>query len=307
VENPQFSTLYIANSILSDERNGAGTNCDNSGGQIVDDGYNLDSGTSCGFSTSNHSLSNTDPKLGPLAHNGGPTQTTTLLPGSPAIDAGGTSANGCPPTDQRGVSRPQGSACDIGAYEFVPTTTTTLTANPNPGLLDQPVQLCATVAPTVGAPGPTSGSVTFQEGATTLGSGSLNSSSTGCFTTSTLSLGDHTLTASYGGSGAGGFSGSTSAPLVVTIQVQGQDVAGSGAGGGTPPYNPPQSQAIGGQNAAGSGAGQTQQRPAALQSGGMSWLGTGLGLLLLLLGLSGLGAVFYRASRRQPAPDVGVS
>ena len=31
---------------------------------------------------------------------------------------GGTSANGCPPTDQRGVTRPQGPACDIGAFEL---------------------------------------------------------------------------------------------------------------------------------------------------------------------------------------------
>jgi CSLREA domain-containing protein len=59
---------------------------------------------------------NTDPLLGPLASNGGPTQTRLLLPGSPAIDAAGTS--GCPATDQRGVTRPQGSACDIGAVEW---------------------------------------------------------------------------------------------------------------------------------------------------------------------------------------------
>jgi hypothetical protein len=53
--------------------------------------------------------------LGPLADNGGPTQTHALLPSSPAIDAGDN--NGCPPTDQRGVARPSGLACDIGAYE----------------------------------------------------------------------------------------------------------------------------------------------------------------------------------------------
>ena len=54
--------------------------------------------------------------LGPLADNGGPTETHDLLPGSPAIDAG---SPGCPPpdTDQRGVARPQGVACDIGAVE----------------------------------------------------------------------------------------------------------------------------------------------------------------------------------------------
>jgi hypothetical protein len=51
-----------------------------------------------------------------LADNGGATKTHALLPGSAAIDAG---TPDCPPpaTDQRGVLRPQGAACDIGAYE----------------------------------------------------------------------------------------------------------------------------------------------------------------------------------------------
>lgn len=58
-----------------------------------------------------------DPQLGPLANNGGPTETHALSPKSPAIDAGDPA---CPPpaTDQRGVSRPQGLRCDIGAYEY---------------------------------------------------------------------------------------------------------------------------------------------------------------------------------------------
>ena len=56
--------------------------------------------------------------LGPLADNGGPTPTMALLPASPAIDSGDDSA--CPPRDQRGVSRPKGSACDIGAFELAP-------------------------------------------------------------------------------------------------------------------------------------------------------------------------------------------
>ena len=56
-----------------------------------------------------------DPKIGPLADNGGLTRTHALLAGSPAIDAA-SSAN-CPPVDQRGVSRPQGAGCDIGSYE----------------------------------------------------------------------------------------------------------------------------------------------------------------------------------------------
>ncbi|HUE99837.1 MAG TPA: choice-of-anchor Q domain-containing protein [Anaerolineales bacterium] len=56
-----------------------------------------------------------DPLLGPLQDNGGFTQTMALGAGSPAIDAG-DDAN-CPVADQRGVTRPQGSGCDIGAYE----------------------------------------------------------------------------------------------------------------------------------------------------------------------------------------------
>ncbi len=57
-----------------------------------------------------------NPKLGPLANNGGPTFTLALLPGSPALDAG--TAIGVPPTDQRGVARPQGAGVDIGAFEY---------------------------------------------------------------------------------------------------------------------------------------------------------------------------------------------
>jgi hypothetical protein len=60
-------------------------------------------------------LINTDPLLGSLADNGGPTMTMALLPGSPAIDAG-VSVSGVT-TDQRGFPRFQGSAPDIGAFE----------------------------------------------------------------------------------------------------------------------------------------------------------------------------------------------
>ncbi len=60
-------------------------------------------------------LINTDPLLGLLADNGGPTLTQALLPGSPAIDAG-VAVPGVT-TDQRGIARPQGVAPDIGAFE----------------------------------------------------------------------------------------------------------------------------------------------------------------------------------------------
>ena len=102
-----------------------GANWDTSA-PISDGGYNIDSGSSCGFSMSNHSLPNTAPDLDALASNGGPTQTMALAPGSPALDAIPPSVTGCSGgTDQRGIARPQGSGCDVGAYELVVTSTDT--------------------------------------------------------------------------------------------------------------------------------------------------------------------------------------
>ena len=59
-----------------------------------------------------------NPKLGRLKDNGGPTATMAIGAGSAAIDAIPARNGGCPATDQRGVRRPQGRGCDIGAYEF---------------------------------------------------------------------------------------------------------------------------------------------------------------------------------------------
>jgi CSLREA domain-containing protein len=78
---------------------------------------NLSSDATCQF-TDEGSLESTDPQLGALVNNGGPTDTRALAAGSPAIDAG--TNDGCPPADQRGVARPQGPDCDIGAFERVP-------------------------------------------------------------------------------------------------------------------------------------------------------------------------------------------
>ena len=83
-------------------------------------GHNLIGVGNSGFSAPGDLVGSTnsplDPKLGPLADNGGPTLTMALLTGSPAIDAGG--AMGAPATDQRGIPRPQGPSVDIGAFEF---------------------------------------------------------------------------------------------------------------------------------------------------------------------------------------------
>jgi predicted outer membrane repeat protein len=83
--------------------------CDGSGVWTLS-GRNILEDTSCG--TTN--VTTADPLLGPLADNGGRTFTHALVGDSPARDA---ATGACPATDQRGVLRPQGSACDIGAYE----------------------------------------------------------------------------------------------------------------------------------------------------------------------------------------------
>jgi hypothetical protein len=87
-------------------------------------GYNLSGDDSCGFDQPTD-LVNTDPLLGPLQDNGGPTFTQALLHGSPAIDKGGDPI--AVVTDQRGVPRPQGPAFDIGAYELAQASVGTST------------------------------------------------------------------------------------------------------------------------------------------------------------------------------------
>lgn len=109
-----YGTTMFSNSIIANSLNGG--DCYHAGGDsaIISNGYNLDSDGSCGL-TSIGDLPNTDPQLDALADNGGPTMTHALLPGNPIIDAGNCA--GGIVTDQRGVPRPRGDNCDIGAYE----------------------------------------------------------------------------------------------------------------------------------------------------------------------------------------------
>ena len=69
----------------------------------------------CTYVAATGDINGVDPRLGPLADNGGPTPTHALLAGSSAINNG----SGCAKTDQRGTPRTAGGACDIGAYEVV--------------------------------------------------------------------------------------------------------------------------------------------------------------------------------------------
>lgn len=99
------STLNLTNTIVAENR-GAG-DCK---GRASASDHSLDSDGTCGVGA----LSATDPGLGTLAANGGPTSTQALSVGSPAIDAGDDSM--CPAADQRHFVRSAGR-CDIGAYQ----------------------------------------------------------------------------------------------------------------------------------------------------------------------------------------------
>ena len=142
-------TTTFAGSIVADQTSGG--NCS---GSVIDAGYNLSNGTSCGFgttsgSTSKDSVTNLDLST-TLANNGGPTE-TIAIPGSSAAAAfisspatvtlGGISINLCSDTsyttssgykanlsvDQRGVSRPA-TGCSAGAYQYqAPLTVTSIT------------------------------------------------------------------------------------------------------------------------------------------------------------------------------------
>ncbi len=122
--------LAIVNSLVAHAD--ADGNCFNSAGFIHSLGHNLDSGNTCAFSVAGD-IANTDPLLGPLQDNGGPTLTHALLAGSPAIDQGDNTA--CPATDQRGIPRPQGVTCDIGAYEAGATADLGLAVGVSPALI----------------------------------------------------------------------------------------------------------------------------------------------------------------------------
>ena len=116
--NTEFGTLEIANTILKAGTQGA--NILSSPGMVTSRGYNLSSDNGGGFLIATGDQINTNPMLGPLQDNGGPTFTHNLLNGSPAIDAGDPSFVPPPSTDQRGYPRISNSRIDIGSLETTP-------------------------------------------------------------------------------------------------------------------------------------------------------------------------------------------
>lgn len=136
VVNNKDASMSIANSILVGNEAGA-IGSGNCGGAITDGGYNLtERMVDCDFAARTD-VRTTTTQLGSLSDGVGLTETLALLTGSVAIDQIPRGVNGCGTevtTDQRGLARPQGAKCDIGAFEIdetAPTTTVSVSPKPN--------------------------------------------------------------------------------------------------------------------------------------------------------------------------------
>jgi hypothetical protein len=107
--------------------------CDVTGTIVGDLGGNLDaSADSCSLKGGNNNdVFANDAKLGPLQNNGGPTDTMLPAADSPVLDSGKRNDGACGGLDQRGVPRPQGAGCDIGAVERAngPSASTPVVSN----------------------------------------------------------------------------------------------------------------------------------------------------------------------------------
>jgi hypothetical protein len=127
------ATTELMNTILA--MGTAGGTISNNAGTITSQGYNLSSDDASGFLNGPGDQINTDPLLGALRDNGGPTFTHALLKGSPAINAGDPNFTPPPVFDQRGqgFDRIVNGRLDIGSFEVQGTTPTpTPTATPSP-------------------------------------------------------------------------------------------------------------------------------------------------------------------------------
>ncbi|HZS46659.1 MAG TPA: choice-of-anchor Q domain-containing protein [Blastocatellia bacterium] len=186
------STVNSRNSIFS----GSPSAPNFTGVPVTSQGNNLSTDSPSGFVASDKV--NTNPLLGPLQNNGGPTFTQALLPGSPAIDAGSTS--GAPTTDQRGVTRPQNGTVDIGAYEVRATSnsSTSVITSGSPSNGGSPVTFTATVV-AVGTSGTPTGFVQFEDNGVALGAPVAMVNGVAALTTSGVAGGTRTITAVYEG------------------------------------------------------------------------------------------------------------
>jgi hypothetical protein len=170
--NISANPVTLGNTILAGNVSTLGTNCAPGPGAFTSTGSNLESASTCNL-TAAGDKPNTDPRLDPLADNGGGTPTRALQPSSPAIDGGDQGTTVCEPQDQRGVNRTSGG-CDIGAYEFdglavatIPPCTRsgdislTMTAAPSEGVEGLKFSIDGQPQPAVRLPGGSTGTATI--------------------------------------------------------------------------------------------------------------------------------------------------
>jgi hypothetical protein len=143
IQNSSPVVVTVSNTIFNVSP--GGHSIVNDFGTVTSDGYNVSSDDGGGYLNAPGDQINTDPLLGPLQDNGGPTLTRALLSGSPAIDAGDPNFVGPPDYDQRGpgYDRVRNGRIDVGSFEVQeplstptpsvpPTATPTGTSSPSP-------------------------------------------------------------------------------------------------------------------------------------------------------------------------------
>ncbi len=101
-------------------------------------------------------------------------------------------------------------------------TTTALTSSQNPSVINGSVTFTATVAAVAPGAGTPTGTVTFSDGGTPLGTGTLDGTGRATFTTTALTVGMHSIVATYGSDG--NFNGSTSSTLTQTVNLDGESI-----------------------------------------------------------------------------------
>jgi predicted outer membrane repeat protein len=227
--NQLYATFEPENTIIAGSSESGGNCLNSDGGSLRDLGYNLSDDSSCAL-TASTTVITTSPQLGSLANNGGPTQTIALASTSPALNRVMPGTNNCGAgatnpvtTDERGMPRPQGTGCDIGAYELDMVT-------------------IAPVSPLSGEVGAAYGPVAFSASAglgpytwsVTPGAGLSLTTTTGASTnlsgTPTASSASVTMTDSFGGTAH------VSIPIVAHVGIASPTALPSGEVG--VPYGP---------------------------------------------------------------------
>ncbi len=193
-------TLTLANTIVAANTNMYGYTPTDVEGTVTASYSLIENTTGTIFSSSSaNNITGVDPLLGPLADNGGPTETMALLPGSPAIDAGDNALipSGVT-TDQRGSGYPRivNGTVDIGAYELqAATTNVAISSNyPAGSIYGQTVVFTAMVSAAIGTP---TGSVQFAIDGSAYGSSVALVNGEASISVSGLSATTHAIAASY--------------------------------------------------------------------------------------------------------------